>query len=233
MHKKLRFIAATLFVPALALSQAHANSIVNGDFESGSLDGWTTYTTTNGRLVAGNESLSFDNFDVDGDGNSSLAPQFRVGQITYADGVQAGGGIEQSFATAAGALSLSLDVAAYLDPASTETANSFGGLFQVFIDGTLATSFDAASINNGQTISQHLTFDEIVNAGVHDLKIQITRPSLNSNHFNAVTGSSMTPVQFVDDIVVDAPAPVPEPSTTLMMTLGLAMLGLIGKRRSY
>jgi len=230
-----RLAAALAFVPVMLFGQtAYANSIVNGDFQSGSLAGWTTYTTSGGGLTGSTslDPLTFVSFDVDGNGSSSLAPRFRVGEVGSYTGLWSGGGIYQSFATGAGSLFLSLDVAAYLDPATSTTSNGAGGLFQVYLDGVLATSFDAGSIANGQIKRQELSFSEVVAAGTHELRIQMTRNYFSGWLNNTTTGSSITPVQFVDDIVVNAPTAVPEPAITLMMFSGLALLGLVVKRRA-
>lgn len=215
--------AVLSFAALLSLSApAHANLIVNGDFESGTLDGWTTYSVKGGGLTgsATKDPLKVVDFDTDGDGVSSLAGRFHVGQIgTYVAGQYAGGGISQSFVTGTGLLSLSLDVAAILAPDQTENAD--GGLFRVFLDGALVSAFNAGSLYNSTPVRDHLSFSGQIDAGDHTLSIEMTRKYLSGWLGNA------TPFQYVDNVVVDAPAGanVPEPGTLAMLSLGVAALG--------
>ena len=92
--------ALVLFLAAAA--EASPITLTNADFSSG-LTGWTTFTTANGSL--GPAPLpSTQSFDVDGDTVATSAAWFQVGQIVFTSGVQAGGGIFQSFTSGAGSL---------------------------------------------------------------------------------------------------------------------------------
>ena len=85
-------------------SGVNATLLTNGDFETGNLNGWTTFTTTNGTI--GTPSVT--SFDVTGAG-ASLAAGFNVGNVQNPG--NNGGGIFQTFNFGGGSLSVSVDIA--------------------------------------------------------------------------------------------------------------------------
>jgi hypothetical protein len=67
-----------------------------------------------------------------------------------------------------------------------------------------------------------LSYDGTVGAGEHELSVEMTRQFLTG-----WTSSTMTPFQFVDNVIVDAPVGnIPEPGTLTMLFAGLALLGV-------
>src|SRR4051794_15573680 len=95
-------VAVATAVAALFVAAAAAAAVVNGDFESGDLTGWTTFTTANGTLG----TPAVVSFDTTGTG-ASRAAQFNVGENTYT-GVYEGGGIYQ-IVNATGLFTVSAD----------------------------------------------------------------------------------------------------------------------------
>ena len=83
--------ALIVFMVAAGVARADA-SIVNSDFETGDLAGWTQLTTTNGAMAGGSFLTVF--FAVL-QGTVSRAVQFVVGQDGTSGLGQEGGGIFQ------------------------------------------------------------------------------------------------------------------------------------------
>src|SRR5215469_6911480 len=125
---KTTFPSRVLFGFALlcaSLTTASAGPIlVNGDFQTGDLTGWTTFTTSNGTNGAGLPNVV--SFDTTGSG-ASLAAHFNVGAVNV-DGTEQGGGLDQSFNIAtAGTYPFFLDIASQDD--SDGQINSNAGTF--------------------------------------------------------------------------------------------------------
>ena len=74
--KKSVFLAACVAALAVTLV-ASAAPVPNGDFETGDLTGWTTFTTTNGTIG----TPAVVPFDTTGSGASNAA-EFNVGRPT-------------------------------------------------------------------------------------------------------------------------------------------------------
>src|SRR6476659_9855554 len=99
MRVRIRYFAAVMALVA-AVTSAKAD-FINGNFQTGNLTGWTTYTTTNGTIG----TPSVVTFDTTG-GGPSLAARLQVGQVTFQSGVHAGGGLLQNLNLGAGAYTL-------------------------------------------------------------------------------------------------------------------------------
>jgi hypothetical protein len=171
---------------------------MNGDFQTGTLDGWTTFTTTNGNIG----TPAVVSFDVTGFGDS-LAAQFNVGQVIFqSGGPSRGGGIFQSFTHDGGDLMVSLDIAA---EANTNN-NASGGVFSLLIDGTVVDSHDFGFIPVNAI--ERSTLSSVVSGlaiGSHEYRILITRP---------FTANDFSPQQYVDNAsATSSLGAVPEPAS--------------------
>jgi len=193
--KILGLLAAGLLAGPLV---AQDNLIVNGDFETGDLSGWSTFVTANGGLGIGFPSVV--SFDVSGNGASDAA-KFKVGQIVFTPGVSEGGGIYQPFTFSGGEVAINMDIAVQAD-----SANGTAGLFELFVDGVLLDSFDFGDILAATTERASLGYFGALAAGGHELRVQMTR--------TARVGP--TPYQFLDNISVEA---VPDPGALLQRLL--------------
>jgi len=208
--------AIALLTVAGTRAEATPIALVNPGFETGTLAGWTTFVTANGRL--GPAPLpNVVPFDVDGDSVSTNAARFQVGEVTFHQ-VQEGGGIFQNFASGAGSLVLSADIASR--NSSAVNNNAAGGIFTLLLDGIAVDVVDFGFINFG--VTERDTLDAIVPviAGTHEIRILMTRPFLSGGD---------TPFQFIDDVAIDQVAAVPEPATLALLSTGLA--GLAARRR--
>lgn len=133
-------LLATALILGLGTA-AQATPLINGDFEAGNLNGWTTFTTVNGTLGTGFPNVV--SFDTNNDSVATNSAQFRVGQVSFQSGVYGGGGIYQMVSLGAGSLSISADIAALGGPV---VSNLSGGLFELLLDGVLLDSHDFGRI---------------------------------------------------------------------------------------
>lgn len=205
MHLRVVTIAVVYCVA----SRAHA-SLINRDFETGALTGWTTFTTSVGTIGSGAVPGVVD-FDTDGDSVATKSALLQVGQARIFGGTQEGGGIFQTFTTAGGTLSLSVDIAAR-NPVSA--SNFAGGVFTLLFDGTSLDTHDFGAIAGLTTERSTLSASGLTaSAGVHEIRLLMTRPYL---------ATSVTPFQYVDNVsLTEAIAAVPEPSLLVLLGCGL------------
>lgn len=208
----------------VSFSNAQA-TLVNGDFQTGGLSNWTTFTTANGTLGSGRPTIS--NFDVAGSGLGSSALGLSVGYLTppcsfpgiYCPLPTEGGGIKQTASFSGGLTLLQADVAV-ANSTLYGGLNGDGGTFSLFLDGLLLDSFSIGEITAGTVQRGHLEFTSFVSAGSHTLEILVTRQHSESR--------SLT--QYIDNVAVSA---APEPTTTSLFGLGmLALVAFMRKRRT-
>ena len=197
-----------LFVVGLGVlpRSTRADVVVNGDFSTGDLSGWTTFVTTNGDL--GDHGVS--SFNVTGLG-LSLAARFEVGQVTFAAGENAGGGIFQTVNTPGGTAFLHADVAS-VDVHGSTVADL--GDYSLLLDGVTVASlaFDG-SYPGGTSLRGALDYTGEISAGDHILELLITRPFQTQN--------GVTPYMFADNISLSVSS-VPEPTPAHLLSVALA-----------
>ena len=191
-----------------AISPLQAGLLVNPDFETGDLTGWT-YFTTNGGDVNPPNVISFQT-----NVTTSLAAHFDVSKISsfYSFG---GGGIYQDVVLGNGTVNLGVDWA------STSTVgNADGGLFQLLLDGNVIDSFDVGAITT-TPVRGTLSGSAIVTAGTHQVSVQITRSFTFTN----------TSAQYLDNFSIsgDATTASPEPST-MVLTAGVMLAAFMRRR---
>jgi hypothetical protein len=209
-------VLLALFAPP---AQADPISLVNGNFDSGTLAGWTTFVTARGNL--GPPPLpDVVRFDVKGNGILDNSARFEVGQNQFVPGDPQGGGIFQSFVSGAGLLSLTADIASHNENFAD---NAAGGLFTLLVDGVAVDRFDFGYINQRTDERATLSGALSVAAGVHEIRFSITREFIRRNLGD-------TPFQFVDNVAVGL-APVPEPTSLFLFGTGLVGLAACRYRR--
>lgn len=196
-------------------SLAEAVSLINGDFETGDLTGWTTFTTTNGTLGSGFPQVVL--FDTANTGTPSNSAAFNVGSFIF--GNPAGGGILQNVNLFNGDLSVSADIAVLAD---FLIGNADGGLFELLLNGVVVDSHNFGFVATGITEFNVLADISGVTAGSYEIAVRITRE----------TGSTInaTLIQYIDNVVISGSATVPEPASAALALLALGVVGSAVRR---
>ncbi len=215
--RTLRGACLALGLAAIMAGGTEAGTIINGDFETGNLTGWNTFTTTNGTI--GTPSVA--PFDVTGAGSSPAARLDPGVELPARPGLNDGGGLSQSFTVAGGDYTFSADVAAYFDGVAGST-NDDGGTFALLLDDVVLRSIAFGPIDGQQTLRG--TLSSVVtglSGGTHELKLLVTRSRPAGGvaaYFDNVGATQILPLA------------VPEPSTLALGGIGAA-IGLAAARR--
>jgi hypothetical protein len=215
-HKTSRLLACAAGIAVLLASGTEATAgLINGDFGTGDLTGWTAFTTPNGTLGAGFPQVV--QFDTLGTGTPVNSAEFLVGEITF-DGTQQGGGLFQNVHLGSGNLNISVAIAAL----GQRSGNAQAGVFSILFDGVPVATHTFGSIGAGQALRFELTASlPSVTGGDHQIAIEMTR--------RFITLPGVTPEQFFTDVTLSGSAAAPEPSTFALTALGVG--GLVSWRR--
>jgi hypothetical protein len=170
-HEHSLAAAVLLSVAGAACGQ----SFTNGDFEGGTLAGWTVTNTANGVGAPG----SVTTIDIDGTGGPlgpSPAATFMVGQQAFTSGQQEGVEMTQTLNLTAG---VQYAVAFDWSAQRLASAGNVGGIFSLIVDGVIIASVDAGNISGTEPAYGHFAANYTPAAsGNASVGIRITRPYL-------------------------------------------------------
>lgn len=163
------------------INQPLNRGVINGDFESDDLTGWSTFTLASGTL-GGPGFPDVVRFDTDGDTIVNQGLQVLAGG--------GGGGVFQTVNTITDSVTVSAAVA--VNPIA---ANSEGGIFELLFDGVVIDSHDFGSVQQAvPERAQLLATVNSVSVGPHEVRIRIRR--------TAASEYGTSPIGFVDDVYV-------------------------------
>ena len=165
----------------------------NGDFETGDLTGWTTFTTTNGTLGSGYPQVVL--FDINNDGKATYSAQFSVGQASNENLTKRGGGIFQNVHLAQGEYLITADIAVAFGTPLVGSATQ-GGLFELLVDEVVVASSNFGYVDAGTTERSLLASVPIYTTGAHEIAVRITRPGDSALELN----------QYIDNVVLSGGA---------------------------
>lgn len=188
MKRKLLLLGAglaTALTFAAVASAVGANGVANGDFETGTLAPWTTFTTANGTINGGDVQP----FNTTG-GGVSLAAHFNAGKVTGVGAPPEGGGIYQNFFGAP--YTVSADVASLAQLAGQADC----GTFVLQLDGVNIASHAFGACPGTSVVRWHF-FVHVAKGvfGNHQLRIFVER--------TFQTDVAITPNEYVDNVRVD------------------------------
>lgn len=190
---KAFWIWSVCVVGSVGLCQA---GILNQtDFENGTIAPWKMFVTPNGTLGEAGwpEVVSLETTK---NGIGAKALRFKVGQVRYEQDTdrEQGGGLVFQTTTEAGMLDLAANVAvSYYSP--KDKRNLAGGLFEWVVDDDVIASHDMGPIENDGILRHHLKAQHEVIAGLHIIRLRITRPFVSHPGKHA-------PLQYVDALVI-------------------------------
>ncbi len=207
--KKLRTVAIAACLAFVATGASAA--LINADFETGDLSGWSVTPTATGTTLV--QTVSNAETVL---GTISNAGHFNVGRQsgTY-DGYQ-GINLSQTFMASAGVHTFSVDVAVQ----TQRYGNAHAALFRLYAGATLLDTIDFGSIGGSTAERGTLSGSVSLSAGLIDFRIEILRRYATSTN---------TPQQYVDNASVVAPVPVP--ASLALMLVGFGAIGALKRRK--
>jgi hypothetical protein len=217
----MRTIKLSLLFLGIASFCGFASTIVNGDFETGDLSGWTSYATAYGPGTGTNGSCSgslpcpiVTLFNTTGTGASDAA-QFSVGLASGAfnSGDYEGGGIFQTVSLAPGTLNISL---VWAVDNTFAFSNVDGGEFAFLLNGVVLNSIQAGSVGSSSIKMGSLSAStSVVTGGTYQIAVEITREFYSDDQL----------IQYVDNVTASGSATsTPEPSSFGFAVAGVALI---------
>lgn len=185
------FVLGTIVISDVSI----AATLNQQNFENGDKAPWEMFATPNG-TIGGDGLPTVVIFDTVQEGQESKSLKFKVGQVRYDPDhvIEQGGGLIIAMETDGGMLHLSAHVAvSYYSP--KDPRNLAGGLFEWVVDDQAIAAQDVGPIENESILRHHLKAQHQVKAGVHTIRLRITRP------FTSRPGQP-APFQYVDNLLI-------------------------------
>ena len=209
-----------LFLFLFVVADTTPAQLINGNFETGDLAGWTLFNTVGSNTSYGVERggtalAQAVSFDTAGNGVPSYGAEFEVGEtagVVGGGGLGQGAGIYQHVPLEAGQLNISVSIAA-----TSPGNNADAGTFELLLDGNLVARDAFGNIDVSQILRSTLSYSGPVAAGMHQIAIDMRR--------GYGMGYGNTPCQFLDNVVLTGTS-VPEPAETRLLSQGLATLAI-------
>ena len=180
---------------------AEDKPLINGDFETEDMTGWTTFTTTNGTLGPGYPRVVL--FDTNGDGTATYSAQFSVGQEKNENLTKRGAGIYQNVHLAEGEYQITTDIAVGFGTPEVGSATQ-GGLFELLVDGVVVASHNFGYVDAGTARTSLLASVPIYTTGAYEIRIRITRPGNPPPELN----------QYIDNVLLSGGEVPTDPATS-------------------
>ena len=171
----LKYLLSLFLFAVAGTTQAQ---LVNGNFETGDLTGWTLFNTvglntSHGVERGGTALAQAVPFDTAGTGVPSYGAEFEVGEtagIVGGGGLGQGAGIYQYVPLDAGQLNISVNIAA-----TSPGNNADAGTFELLLDGNLVARDAFGSLDVWQILRSTLSYSGTVAAGTHQIAIDMRR----------------------------------------------------------
>jgi hypothetical protein len=208
----------------LVLAGTARAQLVNGNFGTGDLTGWSVSDTVGpvtpyGLEGGGTAVQQVVSFDTEGTGTPVNSAEFEVGETQGMIGggqYNAGIVIYQYVPLQTGLLTMSVNIAAY-DPS---VGNGDAGTFQLLLDGNPVATDAMGGMPSEQTIRSSLSFSGQITGGTHQVGVEILRAW--------GTLLDATPDEYLANFQLTG---APEPSVWALLSVGTTSLFLLRRVR--
>lgn len=223
-----KYLLSTLLLAVAGTTQAQ---LVNGDFATGHLTGWTLYNTQGVAVIGGFQYPAYGGtlieqvipFDTAGTGTPQNTAEFEAGEVPPGliggGGLGQGVGIYQYVPLNTGLLNITANIAV-----QSTGPNASLGNFLLLINGNVVDSVAFGGSSSIETLRSTLDYRGQVTTGTYQVGIEIR------NGYGLEYG--IAPYQYLSDIQLSGTA-TPEPSTTTICAAALFVFILFRRKFAH